>query len=171
MDYDDPAQGLSIHLTEGTRHLDGEQFVGLLRYRLGNDLSESYPQGDLDRIRTQQQAIGALAEAVCGCSLEQITALTALAAESVTTDLSAQQLLYLSKGLLSGGLSAEDVTCSTLPGANGSIWSEEYQCHLSYWIPAGTEEISGMPDLSDPQSAAETDRQAMEAAGAVPYDP
>lgn len=155
MDYDDPAQGLSIHLTEGTRHLDGEQFVGLLRYRLGNDLSESYPQGDLDRIQTQQQAIGALAEAVCGCSLEQITALTALAAESVTTDLSAQQLLYLSKGLLSGGLSAEDVTCSTLPGANGSIWSEEYQCQLSYWIPAGTEKISGMPDLSDPQSAAE----------------
>lgn len=35
MDYDDPAQGLSIHLTEGTRHLDGEQFVGLLRYRAG----------------------------------------------------------------------------------------------------------------------------------------
>ena len=63
------------------------------------------------------------------------------------------------------------MTCSTLPGANGSIWSEEYQCQLSYWIPAGTEKISGMPDLSDPQSAAETARQAMEAVGAALYKP
>jgi uncharacterized membrane protein len=72
--------------------------------------------------------------------MEQIADLAALTAESVTTDLSAQQLLYLSKGLLSGGLSAEDVTCSTLPGVYGTVWSEESQRHLSYWIPAGAEE-------------------------------
>ncbi len=45
MDYDDPAQGLSIHLKEGTRHLDGEQFVGLVRYRLGTISARVIPRG------------------------------------------------------------------------------------------------------------------------------
>ena len=40
MDYDDPEQGLSIHLKEGYQLLDGEQAMGLVRFRYGYMLPE-----------------------------------------------------------------------------------------------------------------------------------
>ena len=160
MDYEDPAQGLSIHLAEGTQHLDGEQFVGLLSYQMGNG-GGGYPRRELDRIATQQQALRSLAEKVCAgtLSVPQIAELTDLAARRVTTDFSKHQLLYLSMKLLSGELSGEDITFSLLPGAPGEIWSEAHQFGLNCWVPAaeavgsaGTETV----DLSSPLQAAQT---------------
>lgn len=51
MDYDDPAQDLSIHLKKGLQTLNGEQAEGLLRFRSG------YASADLGRIATQQDFI------------------------------------------------------------------------------------------------------------------
>lgn len=48
MDYEDYAQGLSIHLKAGEQMLSGKDALGLLRYR------EGYPDKDLSRIEIQQ---------------------------------------------------------------------------------------------------------------------
>ena len=58
MDYEDPAQGLSIHLSAGTQTLDGNMAEQFVRYRAG------YARGDLDRMDAQKQFLSALYEKV-----------------------------------------------------------------------------------------------------------
>lgn len=52
MDYEDPEAGLSIHMRQGYRHLDGAEAEQYLRYR-GDDL------GDLGRTQRQQKFVKA----------------------------------------------------------------------------------------------------------------
>ncbi len=53
MDYDDPVQGLYIHLTEGQQHLDGDKAEQLVRFR-------SYIHGDIQRTQVQRDFMQAL---------------------------------------------------------------------------------------------------------------
>lgn len=55
MKYTDPYQDLKIDLQKGMQHLDGDKSEQLLRFR-------RYKNGDLDRIKVQQDFIHALAE-------------------------------------------------------------------------------------------------------------
>lgn len=57
MDYDDPYQNLHIHLKKGKQILDGKKAEGFVRYRKGNHKGEGYEDGDLGRIKMQQQFI------------------------------------------------------------------------------------------------------------------
>lgn len=56
MDYDDPEQNLHIHLQKGMQVLNGKKAEQLVRYRKG------YTNGDLDRIKMQQDFVKALIE-------------------------------------------------------------------------------------------------------------
>ena len=56
MDYDDPYQGLSIHLSSGVHHLSGEEALGFLRYRSG------YVSGDIGRLDAQKLFLNALVD-------------------------------------------------------------------------------------------------------------
>ena len=56
MDYDDPDQGLSIHLKAGKEKLDGKSAIEFLRYRAG------YITGDLGRIDAQKIFLNAFAK-------------------------------------------------------------------------------------------------------------
>ncbi len=58
MNYEDPSQNLYIHLQKGLQTLDGEQAMGLVRFRKG------YATQDIQRTQTQQQFLKALAKAV-----------------------------------------------------------------------------------------------------------
>lgn len=51
MDYDDPAQNLSIHIKKGTQVLNGSDAVKFARFRSG------YPNQDLGRMKAQQELI------------------------------------------------------------------------------------------------------------------
>ena len=53
MDYEDPVQGLYIHLQEGDQLLDGDKAEQLVRFR-------SYIQGDIQRTQVQRDFIQAL---------------------------------------------------------------------------------------------------------------
>jgi LCP family protein required for cell wall assembly len=57
MKYDDPYQNLYIRLNKGKQILDGEKAEQYLRYRKGNRVGEGYVDGDMGRIKTQQQFI------------------------------------------------------------------------------------------------------------------
>jgi LCP family protein required for cell wall assembly len=57
MRYDDPYQNLHIGLNKGKQILDGKKAEQYLRYRKGNRAGEGYKDGDIGRIRAQQQFI------------------------------------------------------------------------------------------------------------------
>lgn len=60
MHYDDPSQNLHINLKKGEQILDGQKAEHLIRYRKGNKSGEGYTDGDIGRIRIQQEFFKAL---------------------------------------------------------------------------------------------------------------
>lgn len=117
MDYDDPTVGqdLHIHLKEGYQKLDGEQAMGLIRWRHNNDYSVQYPNGDLGRIQTQQAFLKAVAaECLKPATLLKAPALAEVFMENVTTDLSLGNILAFAQ--LAAGMDAEqDVNFISMP--------------------------------------------------------
>jgi LCP family protein required for cell wall assembly len=89
MDYDDRWGQLHIHLKRGEQELDGRQLVGYLRFR--HDA-----EGDLGRIRRQQQVLHAIArELKRPVVLTHAGALIDAIHGSVQTDLAPEQQLAL----------------------------------------------------------------------------
>ena len=114
MDYDDPLQDLSIHLDKGYQLLNGEQAMGVVRFRRG---ANGYAEGDVGRIKTQQAFLKAMIEQLL--KIENITRINQFAEvfqESVETDLTLQNILWFAKAAFTGGLKAEDVEFVTMPG-------------------------------------------------------
>jgi LCP family protein required for cell wall assembly len=62
MNYDDPEQGLHIHLKQGRQILNGDKAEQYVRYRKGNRRKEGYQDGDIDRMKAQQKLMRALLE-------------------------------------------------------------------------------------------------------------
>lgn len=61
MHYDDPVQGLYIHIDKGVQTLMGNQAEGFVRFRKDNN-GYSYPNGDIGRVAAQQSFIKAMIE-------------------------------------------------------------------------------------------------------------
>ena len=94
MDYDDPAQDLHIHIKGGNQVLDGEDAMGLIRWRHNNDFSVQYPTGDLGRVETQQAFLKAVAEECLDPAIIlKAPSLAKIFMDNVTTDLSIGNLL------------------------------------------------------------------------------
>ena len=133
MDYEDPYQDLSIHISKGPQTLNGEQTMGVIRFRDGKN---GYSNGDIGRIETQQAFLKAMAEQLLQVqNLSKINQFTQVLAENVTTDLSPSNLLWFAQQAVLGGLQAEDIRFVTLPGEGVSAWSRTYHQRLSYIIP------------------------------------
>lgn len=62
MNYDDPDQNLHIHLKRGVQVLNGEKAEHLVRYRKGNRPGDGYIDGDMGRIKMQQDFMKALVQ-------------------------------------------------------------------------------------------------------------
>ena len=96
MNYDDPSQDLHIHLQKGQQHLDGEQAMGLVRFRKG------YATQDIQRTQTQQQFLKALAkQCLSVSSLTKLGEFADIFAEYVTTNLTTGNMVWFGKELLS----------------------------------------------------------------------
>ena len=140
MNYDDPYQDLSIHISKGYQLLNGEQAMGVLRYRHDNDMRYGYPDGDLGRIKTQQAFLTAMLEQLL--KLENITKVNEFVKviqENVETDLSFQNILWFAKSAYLGGLKMENVNFVTMPNKNVSCWSRTYHNYQSYVTPIADE--------------------------------
>lgn len=146
MDYDDdtPGQDLHIHLKEGYQKLDGEQAMGLIRWRHNNDFSVQYPTGDLGRIKTQQEFLEAVAaECLKPATLLKAPALAEVFMENVTTDLSLGNLLAFAQ-LATGMDAEEDVNFVSMP------WEDAKYPGVSMVLPIVDELLEMLNDGFNP---------------------
>lgn len=120
MDYEDPEQDLYIHLEPGPQTLYGEDALKFVRFR-------DYVDGDIGRIKAQQQFLKALADKALRIST--VTKLPSIIGDMlpyVLTDMTDEEIMYLaSVGL---GVKLDDVKWATLPGEAGYIGD------VSYWL-------------------------------------
>lgn len=110
MDYEDPAQNLSIHLKKGTQLLDGSMAEGLVRFR------SDYIRGDLGRTEVQKLFLTALLEQVKTVSILKLPALLQTVLKHLTTDLGFSDVLYFTKAIQKFEMS--NVSFLTLPGTD-----------------------------------------------------
>jgi len=117
MDYSDPIQDLSIHLTAGEQTLDGENALDFVRYC-------SYVDGDLGRIRAQQSFLKSFARQVSD-QISRPKELAKLAAEVIDTDMSAGELLWLAKTGMKMDVQ-QNIFLEILPGLNANFLESTY---------------------------------------------
>ncbi|MBQ3072106.1 MAG: LCP family protein [Oscillospiraceae bacterium] len=109
MYYNDPTQDLHIDLKAGMQRLNGEEAMGVVRYRSG------YAQADLRRVEVQRDFLKAAAEQYLNIvHLPKAPLLVSKFAASTTTDLSSGNLMWIARTLLS--CDREQIQMQTLPG-------------------------------------------------------
>ena len=160
MNYDDPAQDLHIHISKGYQHLDGEQAMGVVRYRHDNMVNgkmKGYPNGDLGRIETQQAFLTAVIEQCL--QFQNITKIKELARifnENVTTNLSVNNLLWFGQQAVLGNekdgskLDMDNVNFVTMPNEGVYVWSRSYGNKQSYVVPIKDELVDLVNESSNP---------------------
>lgn len=140
MNYDDPYQDLSIHINKGYQLLDGEQAMGVIRYRHDNNMRYGYANGDLGRIETQQAFLKAVIQQLLQVkNLGKINQFAKIFQENVETDLSVQNLFWFGKSAIMGGLSMDNVNFVTMPNTPRTCYSRTYGNNQSYVVPNANE--------------------------------
>lgn len=133
MDYEDPAQDLSIHINQGYQTLDGQQAMGVVRFRIGEN---GYANGNIGRIDTQQAFLRAMADQILQIqNISQISQIAEILAKNINTDLSASNILWFMQQALLGGLDVQDIQFITLPGEYSHYRSQTFQVDLSCYLP------------------------------------
>lgn len=136
MNYDDPAQDLSIHFKKGQQHLNGQQAMEVARFRKNNDGSG---YSDVGRTETQQKLLIALAKKVLSWdSLTKINGFVEIFNDNVTTDLSLNEMLYFASQAVNLDPSS-GVETATLPGRGDGIYNGSRYCYEL--DPEGTLEL------------------------------
>ena len=127
MNYDDPAQNLSIHYTKGMQHLTGQQALEVVRFRHNNDMTG---YSDVGRTQTQQKLLTAVAKKVLSWgSVPKITSFVNIFAQYVDTDLELSEMAYFATQAIYLDLET-DLSAKTLEGRgdakyNGYTWCYE----------------------------------------------
>ena len=118
MHYEDPTQGLSIHLAAGHQKLDGQKALQLVRFRSG------YANADLGRVSVQREFItAALDQWTNVLHAFKLPSAVRLLTESTVTDLTAGNLLWLAQSAV---VCTQGVQTVTLPGAPRDIAGGSY---------------------------------------------
>lgn len=140
MHYDDPTQDLHIHLDAGARRLNGEEAVGLVRYRAG------YLNGDLDRLEVQQRFLdAAIGQVLSLGSVPRLPELAELIAAHTDTDLTAANIAWLLRQTLQ--CRREDVRFHIAPTTPATV------AGLSYTLLEPEAWISMINDCLNPYAA------------------
>ncbi len=121
MYYNDLSQDFKIDLQPGYQLLDGNDAMGLLRWRHNSDdsghiLNSGYANGDLGRIETQQAFMTAVIEKCLQPSvlLPNLLEYINIFQQNVVTDLSVGNMAYFAKSAI-GSLDMGNVAFATLP--------------------------------------------------------
>ena len=144
MFYNDPTPGgARINIPTGRQTLNGQDALGFVRFR-------TYPDGDLGRIRAQQEFITALVEQHLNIgTLTNINRIFVQMYENVRTNFVAVDLLNYA--ILLRGIDPENIQTFQLPGGGGYVGA------ISYFIPnlrqietlINEEFLLRVPEISD----------------------
>ncbi len=129
MDYDDPVQGLHIHLKAGQQHLTGQLAHDFVRFRHNNDGSApgEYVMGDEGRMYWQQQFLKELIKQKLNAQyLSKIDDVYAVFQNNVRTNLTMTEIMRNLNALMNVNL--DDITSYQLPG------DYEYTNNLWYYV-------------------------------------
>lgn len=101
---------LSIDIKKGIQTLDGKKSLEFMRWRKNNFNKGGYIDGDIGRIKSQQQLLTSLA----GKAKDNILPIITKGIKYVDTDLRVPEVLSLGRNAI--GIKEEDIEFSTLPG-------------------------------------------------------
>jgi len=119
--YDDYAGGLHIDLHPGSQTLDGDKAEQLVRFRM-------YTEGDLERVRVQQQFMRALTKTVLKPStILKLPKIMEVVQNNIETSLEPFEILGMAN--LARQLKTDDIAMYILPGEG------KYISGISYFIP------------------------------------
>ena len=122
MDYEDPLQDLYIHLERGYQLLDGDKAEQLVRFR-------RYTNGDIDRIKVQQDFIKELIEQkLTAAYIMKIPDVYKVIADNSSTDMTLREMLDAGKQLLAVK-DGERFKSFTVPGEGQYIGEVSYFVH------------------------------------------
>jgi len=113
MKYDDPTADppLHINLKAGRQLLDGDKALQFIRYRKGNSKKQGYIDGDLGRIKAQQEFIKAFIDKALSYRLPTVIK---NGYPYVETDISLFEALYYGSKAL--GIKMDHIRLDILPG-------------------------------------------------------
>ncbi|KNF07797.1 cell envelope transcriptional attenuator family protein [Gottschalkia purinilytica] len=115
MEYFDPTDKppLRINIPKGRQTLNGKKAIEFLRFRHNNDYTVGYKEGDIGRIKAQQQFVSSFIKKSLSIKLPKVIS-TAL--DNVETDIKLKDALYYGPEAI--GIGSESITMTTLPGAS-----------------------------------------------------
>lgn len=136
MDYEDASQDLYIHIAPGYQLLDGEQAMGVCRYRSG------YANGDLGRIEMQHQFLKACADQFISLgNIPNISKVVEILSGGLDTDLSAANIAFFLRQALQ--CKSEDINFYTAPNTPDMVGGYSYAIlNLWEWLPMVNEYIN-----------------------------
>lgn len=122
MDYEDPLQDLYIHLKRGYQLLDGDKAEQLVRFR-------RYPNGDIDRIKVQQDFVKELIEQKLSAAyILKIPEVYSIIEKHSSTDMSLREMIDAGKQLLAVK-DGEKFKSFTVPGEGRYVGEVSYFIH------------------------------------------
>lgn len=142
--YDNPP--LYINISSGQQIINGDKAIQLLRFRTGDPGYPSYPDGDLGRVKTQQEFMKSAIKKSLSLKLPNV--INAVYPH-VKTNLTLTESLALAKDAI--GFSTDILSTTMLPG------EAKYMGKLSFFIPNGEEITKAMYDLYNVPLSADTD--------------
>jgi len=132
MEYKDTTKGseLFVDIPEGNQLLDGKTAIGYLRYRHGNEdengnITSGYPDGDLGRIKAQQDFVNRVIKKSLSLKLPQVVE---KAFKYLKTDITLTEML--SYGVDATSIEMDNVNFYTLPG---KAETKSFDISLSYY--------------------------------------
>lgn len=122
MYYKDPYQDLYINLKKGYQLLDGDKAEQLVRFR-------QYPEGDIKRVRVQQDFIQAVIEQKLEIGIiSKIPELYNTLTKNIKTNIGVSEVIKYAEVLMD--VDTENIVMHALPGN----YSEEGEFAASYWL-------------------------------------
>jgi len=156
MNYSDPIQGLYINLKKGEQVLDGKKAEMFVRFRKNND-GTGYPEGDIGRIKAQQEFINKVIDKVFSLkNIFKTPKLVSIILKNVKTNISVSEIPeYVGEALQ---VDRNDINMMLLPGESAYIDGVSYYIHnkteteeliKQYFTPSATENDDSEESTAD----------------------
>lgn len=148
MEYEDPTDDppLYIDLKKGRQVLDGDKSIQFLRYRKDNNGKGGYKEGDIGRIKAQQQFIKAFVEQ--SLKMRNILKLPRMASKYYKYVETNMPINIVTKGAKSARkMDAESINATTLPGEGKYIGGVSYFIYYEGETDILVEEMFGKHSL------------------------